>query len=184
MYPTKIEVNGNIYNLNTDFRVAIACFKAINDYEITDRERLLAVESLLIKEEIPRCDENQIVKKIGLYLRCGDEENTNEEEIDMDYVQDEVKVKTSIRQCYGINLNEVEYMHWWEYNELISGLTGDSLINKIRELRSMDVSEIQDEKLREQVIRNQERVALKKYIPKTEEEEKLDKLWDEILGGD
>ena len=35
MYPTKMEANGHIYPINTDYRVALACFRALDDDEIT-----------------------------------------------------------------------------------------------------------------------------------------------------
>ena len=40
MYPTKMEANGRLYKINTDFRIGLACFRALNDFEITDTEKL------------------------------------------------------------------------------------------------------------------------------------------------
>lgn len=184
MYPTKMEANGHIYNINTDYRVALACFKALEDTEITNLERFYAIETLLLGSDVLEEDEEILQKKIAIYLRCGKEENIEEEEKDFDYLQDEVNTRTSIRQCYHINLNEVSYMHWYEYNELISGLTEETLISKIRDLRSYDLSEEKDEKRRNEIIKAQERVALKEIHIKTKEEEELDEFWESIVGGD
>lgn len=184
MYPTKMEANGHIYPINTDYRVALACFKALEDTEITDLERFYAIETLLLGSDVLEEDEEILQKKIAIYLRCGKEENIEEEERDFDYLQDEENTRTSIRQCYHINLNEVSYMHWYEYNELISGLTEETLISKIRDLRSYDLSEEKDEKRRNKIIKVQERVALKEIHIKTKEEEELDKFWENIVGGD
>ena len=162
MYPTKMEANGHIYEINTDFRIALACFKAMNDPEITNLERFYAVETLLLGDEVDSNDEMILQDKLLNYLRCGQTENMDEEKIDMDYIEDESKIRTSIRQCYHLDLNKIDYMHWWEYNELISGLTSESLLNKIRELRSFDLNEIKDVKEREKVRKAQEYVALKK----------------------
>lgn len=162
MYPTKMEANGHIYEINTDFRIALACFKAMNDPEITNLERFYAVETLLLGDEVDSNDEMILQDKLLNYLRCGQTENMDEEKIDMDYIEDELKIRTSIRQCYHLDLNKIDYMHWWEYNELISGLTSESLLNKIRELRSFDLNEIKDIKEREKVRKAQEYVALKK----------------------
>lgn len=184
MYPTKMEANGHVYNINTDYRVALACFKALEDTEITNLERFYAIETLLLGSDVLEEDEEILQKKIAIYLRCGKEENIEEEEKDFDYLQDEVNTRTSIRQCYHINLNEVSYMHWYEYNELISGLTEETLISKIRDLRSYDLSEEKDEKRRNEIIKAQERVALKEIHIKTKEEEELDEFWKSIVGGD
>ena len=52
MYPTKMEANGHIYPINTDYKVGLACFKALNDTEITDTERFYAIETLLLGENV------------------------------------------------------------------------------------------------------------------------------------
>lgn len=181
MYPTKMEANGRIYDIDTDYRTALACFRAINDAEITDLERGYAIETLLLGDNVLPEDEPILTEKIRNYLRCGKEENTSASEIDYDYLQDEVYTKTSIRQCYHLNLNEIPYMHWYEYNELISGLTEDALINQIRILRSKDPSEIKDEKERAKLIEAQDRVALKFEYQKTDEEKELDDYWDKVI---
>lgn len=182
MYPTKIEANGNIYNINTDYRIALACFRALNDEEITDLERFYAVETLLLGENVLEEDEEILQDKIGIYLRCGKEENTNNNEIDFDYVQDETITKTSIRQCYHIDLNNIDYMHWYEYNELISGLTSESVLNKIRELRSYNVNDIKDINEKNRILKAKESVALnkKKQTFSKEEEKNINEFYKKI----
>jgi len=185
MYPTKMEANGHIYPINTDYRVALACFRALEDDEITDLERFYAIETLLLGSDVLEEDEKILKNKITIYLRCGKEENTSEEEIDFDYLQDETNVRTSIRQCYSnLDIGKMEYLHWYEYNDLISGLTSDSLINKIRDIRSYDLSEITDEKQKNKIMAVQSRLALKDKHIKTKEEKEIDEFWDSITGGD
>lgn len=184
MYPTQMEANGHIYDINTDYRIALACFKAINDIEINDIERFYAIETMLLGNNVLEEDEQILHDKIAKYLRCGKDENVSEEERDFDYLQDEEATRTSIRQSYHINLNEISYMHWYEYNELISGLTSESLLNKIRDLRSYDLSEISDEKRKQKIIEAQQRVALKEEHIKTKKEKEIDEFWNKIVGGD
>lgn len=185
MYPTKMEANEHIYPINTDYRVALACFRALEDNEITDLERFYAIETLLLGSDVLEEDEEVLYDKIVAYLRCGKEENTPVEEVDFDYLQDEVNVRTSIRQCYNnLDVGKLDYLHWYEYNELISGLTDDTLINKIRDTRSCDLSEITDEKIKKKVIEAKKRVALKDNHIKTKEEKEIDEFWDSITGGD
>lgn len=173
MYPTKIIANGREYKINTDYRVALSCFKAIEDDEINDSERALAIITLLLGKKVKYEDYEECLKKCAIYLRCGKEENPDISEIDMDYLQDETYIKTSIRQCYKENLNKVEYMHWWEYNELIEGLTEDTILSKIRQIRNFDLKDEPDEKRKNEWRKAKEMVALKKNKPQkqfTEEE--------------
>ena len=86
-----------------------------------------------------------------------------------------------------LNDNEFDYLnkekdiHWWEYNELISGLTNESILNKIRDLRTYDISDIKDEKERKRIINAKNRVALKINEVKSDKEKEIDKIWDNIL---
>ena len=163
MYPTKMEANGHIYNINTDYKIALACLRAIDDEEINDFERYIAIETLLLGKDVDNNDREILRDKIATYLRCGKENNTPDNEIDFDYLQDEQDVRTSIRQAYNINLNNVEYLHWWEYNELISGLLPDSLINRIRETRGLNEQDYKDPKEKERIRKAKQQVALKKH---------------------
>jgi len=173
MYPTKMEVNGVVYNIDTDYRTALACFEAINDSDLKDVERGITVVALLLGNKVPLEDTKEALEKCAIYLRCGKDQNPKESEIDMDYFQDESAIRTSIRQCYHINLNTEENMHWWEYNELIEGLTEETLLSKIREIRNYDLSKEKDIKLRQKIQNAKDFYALKKIEkPITDEEKK------------
>ena len=185
MYPTKIEVNGKIYELDTDFRTAIACFRVINDKELSDFKRGYAILTLLIKGKFDLLEMNQLLEKCAIYLRCGKESNMSKEKIDVDYVKDEARIRTSIRQCYfGYDLNKVDYLHWWEYNELIEGLTEETLLSKVRDIRNYDLSEEKDPKRRQIIFDMKKQVALEEIEEKklTEEEEKNVLAFDKAMG--
>lgn len=176
MYPQSMKVNGRTYKINTDFRVALACFRAIDDEYITDETRAIAILTLLLGKNVRYEDYEECFNKCAIYLRCGKEENIDNDKIDMDYIQDESYIKTSIRQCYHMNLNEIPYMHWWEYNELIEGLTEDTILNRIRELRDFNLDDETDAKRKERIRKAKQQYALKKNTKTkkefTEEENK------------
>ena len=43
MYPSKADVNGIEYDLNTSWQNALECLKIVNDETICDEERALAI---------------------------------------------------------------------------------------------------------------------------------------------
>ena len=160
IYPTKIEVNGKIYPINTDYRIALKCFDIINDEEIGDIERTYAVLYKLFGF-IPEDDGIEIfLKKASLYLGCGE---TQEQQLsknkDIDVNHDMKYIIASFRSDYNIDIVN-ERMHWYEFNNLISGLTPKSIMSRIRDIRNYDLSEISDPKLRRKIIEAQESVAL------------------------
>ena len=75
---------------------------------------------------------------------------------------------------YKINLNDEE-MHWYQFIDLIQGLTEDSVMSKVRELRNYDLSEVKDQKTRNKIIKLQQNVALKEELT-PEEQEALDEF--------
>ena len=66
-------------------------------------------------------------------------------------------------------------MHWYQFIDLIQGLTEDSVMSKVRELRNYDLSEVKDQKTRNKIIKLQQNVALKEKLT-PEEQEALDKF--------
>lgn len=173
-------LDGKKVKINTDYRVALKCLKAINDDDLNDIERTIAVVCLLFGTEVDVVDYGEAIKKANIFLCCGKKNLSNENtEIVMDFEQDDEYIRTSIRTDYGINLNEVDYMHWWEYNELIHGLTEKSILNRVINIRQMDETDYKDSKIRSKIRKAKKSVELKnvrKVKLNTDEKELLDKL--------
>jgi len=170
-YPKYAKIEDRIYPINTDFKVAIKCNEVAQDETIGDSERGLAVIYLLFGEKgLKSNDKKELLEKAKKYLSCGQELEHSNEKPDMDYVEDYALIKTSFRSDYGIKLDE-ENLHWWEFNELMNGLSnsefGDCcVLNRVRNLRNYDLKDISDPKERQKIRKAQEQVALKKYKPK------------------
>ena len=190
MYPKYVEVNGKEYQINTDFRIAIKCDEIGRDETISKYERPLAIIYLLFGEEALKDFENheELLELAKKYLSCG-KEIKDTSEPDMDLVQDLDYIKASFRSDYSINLNE-EKMHWWEFCNLLNGLSNSEMgncciLNRIRNLRNYDTSKIKDTKQRQMVEEAKRQVALKKPEKKyTKEQEENMKLFFEQIEGD
>ena len=80
-FPTKVRINEEIYDLNTDFRVGLNIMllyedKSLNDYEKTD-----IMLELLYKKEIPIELRETAVAKAMLFLNAGDsKKDSNDDE--------------------------------------------------------------------------------------------------------
>lgn len=178
-YPLYAMIDGNKVKINTDYRVALACLDAINDESITDVERAFAVTSLLFGAETNIINMEEALKKATYFLSCGRGESHQDEEIVMDFNEDEEYIRTSFRTDYNLNLNEIEYMHWWEYNELIHGLTDKCILSKIINIRTIDESEYRDAKTLSKIRKAKKSVELKhknKITYNAEEKALLEKL--------
>lgn len=188
MYPEYVEANGKRYKINTDFRIAIECNRIAKDETIGDYERALAVIYRLFGEEGIDDIENH-VKLLELakkYLLCGEELDVKgNEKPDMDFEQDYSYIKTSFRSDYGIKLDE-EKMHWWEFMDLMNGLSNSEMgnccvLNRVRNLRNFDINKITDSKERKRIKEAQDKVALKKEVKLTQEQrESIDRIMKDL----
>lgn len=194
-YPEYVKINNKVYKINTDFRIAIKCNEIAESDKIKDFERAMAIIYLLFGSEALNDAEkdvnlyNKFLKSALKFLGCGKEIENNDEKPDMDFIEDYSYIKTSFRSDFNINL-ENEKMHWWEFSDLINGLSNSELgnccvLNRVRNLRNIKLNEIKNLKERERIQKAQEKVALKKYKKEynlTEEQEKSMEELNKIIG--
>lgn len=191
--PEYAKVGEKKYKINTDFRVAIECNDIAMDDSISDTERPLAIIYKLFGDEgldNPQ-DWEKLLELAIKYLSFGKETNDLGEntEIDMDFDEDIDYIEASFMSDYGIDLAN-ENMHYYKFYNLLEGLSNSELgnccvLNRIRNLRTFDLSQIKDNKEREKLAKAQEMVALKKSKHKvklTKEQEESMKKLDEIIG--
>lgn len=185
-YPRYAQVKDRKYKINTDFRVALKCNK-IAESDVSEEERALAIIFLLFGDKgMQHSEDWKDLLEIGMkYLRCGKEkqEDDDNEEVDMDFEQDWEYIRTSFFYDYKIKLNAKTYMHWWEFYNLLCGLSEKCVLNRVRFVRTFDTSQIKDSKELEKWNKQKEQLALKHKEEKTPEEKRLDDLFEQQLKG-
>ena len=190
-YPKYVKIGEKKYKINTDFRVAIECQEIALDDSIGDFERALAIIYKLFGDD-GLDDSNNYEKLLELaqkYLSCGKEiDSKTNEEPDMDFIQDMPYIKASFRSDYNINLDDEE-MHWWEFYNLINGLSNSEMgnccvLNRIRNLRTFDTKDIKDQKELAKINEAKKQVALKKREVKKEltyeQKRNIDNFYEKI----
>ena len=165
-YPEYAEIDGEMYKINTGYEYALQCFKIIDDKSISDMERAIAIVSILFGREengdIVGIPENldKALEKASIYLSCAkDDKNSKVTKKDMDFERDKEFIYASFISDYNIDLENKD-MHFWKYCSLISGLTENSILNRVRDLRNLNLSDYKDPKTRSRLQEAQERVAL------------------------
>jgi hypothetical protein len=172
----KIQIGDTIYNANTDFRVAIECNRIANDETINKYERPLGIICTMFGEEgLDNPEHYEKLLKWALnYLSCGKEIKKTQEEPDMNYIEDMEYIEASFMSDYGIDLENTE-MEWQKFNKLINGLSNSEfgnccVLNRVRNLRNFDVSQIKDPKEKDKIIKAKELVKLKTHKEEVEVE--------------
>ena len=178
-YPTKVKIEDKEYPINTDFRVAIECDNIAKYDDIGTYEKALAIIYKLFGDK--GLDDKQNHEKLlelgQKYLLCGKEitDADKKEEEDMDYIQDMDYIEASFMSDYHIDLSQTE-MHWWKFYNLISGLSNSEMgnccvLNRIRNLRTYDTSQVKDIKEKTKIEEAKRQVALKKKEKKLSKEQ-------------
>lgn len=191
--PEYVKIGDKKYKINTDFRVAIKCNEIAQDDSIGDCERALAIIYELFGDEgLNNTQDWQELLQLATRYLSLDKKNTNTDndaEIDMDFSEDMDYIEASFMSDYKIDLASTK-MHWWKFYTLLEGLSNSELgdcciLNRIRNLRTTDISKISDRKERERLAKAQEMVSLKRNkheIELTKEQEESMKELDRIIG--
>ena len=191
--PEYVKVGDKKYKINTDFRVAIECNNIAQDDTIGDTERPLAIIYKLFGDDgIDNPQDWEKLLELGIkYLSLNKDTSNidNDTEIDMDFNEDMDYIEASFMSDYGIDLTKEE-MHWWKFYNLIEGLSNSEIgnccaLNRVRNLRTFDLSQIKDNKERERLAKAKEMVSLKKVkqeVELTKEQEESMRKLDEIIG--
>lgn len=103
----------------------------------------------------------------------------------MDFEQDKAYIKASFYTDYSIPDIYAKDMHWYDFLALMNGLKEDCVLNRVREIRNYDTSQIKDAKTLTQILKQKEAVALKEKEPEmTKEQIESSKRFYEQLRGD
>ena len=189
LLPTTVDIEGIEYEINSDFRTSILFELLMQDVEIEVEEKIIQALQLYYKQ----CPNNieEAINKMLWFYSCGKENDlksnsktgSNSEKIyDFDY--DDEYIYSAFLDQYGVDLNEIEYLHWWKFKAMFKALKEDNEIIKIMGYRSIDLSKVEDKKQKEFYKKMKKIYEIPIAISK-DEKEKIDKI-NEILrnGGD
>lgn len=167
------------YEIDTDFRNAIKFELLMQDNNIS-KENKIKLTLNLFYYEIPKDyigaindvlwfyngEDNKVVssnKKI---------ENTQTPKQIYSFDYDSEYIFSAFLDQYGIDLNDIEYLHWWKFKALFKSLREENQFVKIMGYRSVDLSKIKDKEEKKHYKKLKEIYALPDM--RTEEQKEKD----------
>ena len=169
--PEYILIDGEEYFIDTNFRAGII-FEKIAFSTMPKEDKIVQLLSVYYPEGIPRDITAAFSKILELY-RCGESEsektansrqkNGNVElkpKMIYDYTYDAPFIYAAFMSTYGIDLNEVEYLHWWKFHAMFKGLPSSVKIVEIMGYRAADIGRIKSKSEQERIARMKEIYAL------------------------
>lgn len=160
--PETVKVNGEEYPICSDFRACILFEKILHDTELTSQEIVTTAVDLFYEDERP-ADLKDALDGIVYFYSCGTPkktetkggkkvDNINQPRIyDFDYDAD--YIFAAFLTQYGIDLNEIEYMHWWKFQALFKSLESHNKIVEIMGYRATDLGKIKDKHERARIAK-------------------------------
>ena len=169
--PRSVMIEGQEYEIDADFRNCIRFEQLMFDPDIQDDLRgVLALN--LFYPEIPQNVQAAFEHILRLYSAGQGQEqrkasgNSQQKRI-YSFERDSEYIFAAFMADYRIDLNDVEFLHWWKFRALFTGLKPDNLICKIMDYRAADLSKLKGEE-RKFYQKMQKQYALP--VPKAEQE--------------
>jgi hypothetical protein len=152
--------------INTNFRSFILFELLMQDNKVSKEDKILFSLRLFYDEPIE--DLKKAIDGILWFYRCGEEikENkTNENKVNnkkqiYSYEYDAKYIYSAFLDQYGIDLNEIDQLHWFKFKALFEGLKSDNKICEIMGYRAIDLSKIKDKEEKKKYKRLQREWAL------------------------
>jgi hypothetical protein len=204
--PMSIDVGGNTYEINADYRVMIHFETMIQSKEVSEDQREFAEQivafddkktmeeacvlakyheamEMFYKENIPENIEEAFEKMLWFYS-CGKEvqektSKTNKRVYSYDHDMD--YINAAFLQEYRIDLIDIEFYHWWKFVSLFTALRDDCKICEIIGWRSIDLKDL-DKEQRKHAKKMKKLYALPDDIP-DEDKELKKKITEALLNG-
>ena len=144
LLPKKVDIDGKYYEINWDFRTSILFEMMMDDVELSDEEKLI----MGIELYYPVIPENleEAIEKIIWFYSCGKETNNesgtvsnskNDKIYSLEY--DDEYIYSAFLSQYGIDLQDIEDLHWWKFKAMFKSLNEENQIVKIMGYRAMDI---------------------------------------------
>lgn len=162
--------------INTNFRSFILFELLMQDNALTKEEQI-GLSLGLFYDEIPKDIKKALDGIIWFYTRGKDlkkksKGQNNEKKKIYSFEYDADLIYAAFKDQYGIDLNEIDQLHWFKFKALFEGLKADNKICEIMGYRAVNVNKIQNKEEQKRYKNLQREYALPD--DRTEEEKEQD----------
>jgi len=185
LLPNTVDINGVKYEINSDFRTSILFEIMMQDTSLSDEDNIIQALQLYY-HRVPEDIDTAIDKMLWLY-RCGKDETSlkgtgsNKTNQIYSYEYDEDYIYSAFLDQYGVDLQDIEFLHWWKFKAMFKSLKEDNEIVKIMGYRAMDLSKIKDKSQRDFYKKAKEIYKIPTMLNK-DEKQKISDIEETLMG--
>lgn len=174
--PKTVSIDGMEYPIHTDFRAAIN-FELLMSGSLEDYEKTEKALQIFYGDYVPVNLQAALDKILWFYTGGKDEVQKELGNKTYFFDHDDEYIYSAFRDQYDVNLQTVDYMHWWEFLAMFKSLRDDNEISKIIGYRAVKI----DSKMSKEQKAFYKKMK-RMYAPKKDEEEvKRQKELDDML---
>lgn len=164
--PEYVAIDDVEYKINTDYRISIMFEMMIQDNTLTRREKPLIALSLYYPE-IPH-NTSKALQKIMWFYSCGKtkskvtkqktskKEKSNASKQIYSFEYDAELIFAAYLGQYGVNLQRIDHLHWWEFKALFEGLNASNKIIEVMSIRNTEITKDMPKAEKERIRRLKE----------------------------
>lgn len=182
--PKSVEIDGQEFAVRYDFRVILDIFEAINDPELSDEDRALAVLQMFYVDFDELTDYDTALKQCFWFINGGQEEQQKKSQPNIvSWEQDFQYIVAPVNRVLGYETRAVDYdvskntggVHWWTFLSAYMEI-GDCLFAQIVGIRSKKAKGKKLDKADQEFYRkNKDIVDIKARY--TDAEDEMIRMW-------
>ena len=172
-------------DFDTNFKIGIAFELMMQNHKYSIQAKTYQALKLFYPEMNKIKDTKKAIDDIVWFYSCGrSEEETSQKNRKgknkqiYSYEFDNDLIYSAFKNQYNVDLEEIEYLHWWKFRAMFNGLKSDNRIVEIMGYRAMDLSKIKDKEMKKHYKQLQEEHKLPDMRSEEEKEEDFaEALW-------
>lgn len=146
-YPDQARVNGKRYDIQTNFRISILFELMMQDDSLSSEEKVR--KGLNLYYPVIPDDLSAAVDTALWFYRCGKEETAVQKRMATrrgknpmySFEHDAGLIYAAFLYAYDIDLQDIEYMHWWRFRFLFNSLPKDCEFVRAMEYRCIEIND-------------------------------------------
>lgn len=155
--PTSVNIGDEEFSIRSDYRVILDIFEAINDVDLSDRERSEVVLKIFYPDFYRIHDYNEALKQCFSFINMGQqEENGKKQPKLVDWEKDFSLIVSPVNRVLGYEIRSIPYdyehntggVHWYTFLSAYYEIGGDctfaqvvSIRDKLHRHKKLDKSE-------------------------------------------
>jgi hypothetical protein len=146
--PESFLIDGKEYKISSDFREIVALEEILSSEDLTDAER--GEQALNLFYGCIPSDVEAAVDKLCWFMQCGEKERPHRgrrqgtqgdfrQSAVYSFIHDAGLIYAAFMAQYGVDLCDVEYLHWWKFKAMFEGLEDSRVIKEVMRCRAVEI---------------------------------------------